>query len=115
MKLTFVQVSAFAAKWNALGFNDEDLQALEAAIMERPTAGAVMSGTGGVRKVRFAPPSMHSGKSGATRVCYIVLIESAFCYLITLFAKSEKPNLTAAERKAMKQITELLRKAHREE
>lgn len=50
MKLTFVQVSAFAAKWDALGFDDEDLQALEAAIMEHPTAGAVMSGTGGVRK-----------------------------------------------------------------
>lgn len=115
MKLTFVQVSAFAAKWKAFRFSDEDLQALEAAIMERPDAGEVMKGTGGMRKLRFAAPSARTGKSGGSRVCYVVLMESGFCYLITIFAKNEKANLTAAERNEMKQVTELIKKAHQGE
>jgi hypothetical protein len=39
MGLTFVQVPAFVAEWRMLKLADEDLQALETAIMERPEAG----------------------------------------------------------------------------
>ena len=97
MKLTFIQTAFFVAKWRRLGLTDEDLQALEAEIMERPNAGVVMRGGGGVRKMRFAPPSWNTGKSGATRVCYIVFAEAAHCYLFSLFPKNEQPNLSAAE------------------
>jgi len=71
MWLTFIQLAPFVVAWRRLGLTDEDLSALEQLIMHRPEAGAVMQGTGGVRKLRFAPPSWHMGKSGATRVCYI--------------------------------------------
>ncbi len=64
--------------------------------MARPEAGAVMAGTAGLRKVRFAPPSWHTGKSGTSRVCCTLFPETVM--LVTLFAKNEKDNLTKDER-----------------
>ena len=110
MKLTFGQVAGFVADWKRLGLTDEDLQALEKLIMERPEAGVVMSGAGGLRKIRFAPPSWHTGKSGATRVCYVVFSELSHCYLIALFAKNEQANLDSAQKKQARQLIEKLKK-----
>jgi hypothetical protein len=73
------------------------LSVLETAIMENPQAGEVMRGTAGMRKMRFAPPSWNRGKSGATRVCYVVFARISECYLTMIFPKNEKANLTAAE------------------
>jgi len=112
VKLTFAQVSRFVSKWKSLKLTDEDLQALERQIMDHPESGEVMRGTSGVRKLRFAPPSWNTGKSGGTRVCYIVFIEAAFCYLFALFGKSEKPNLTNEEKQELQQIIPKLRKLH---
>jgi hypothetical protein len=70
MRLTFVQLSRFAARWSQLRLTDEDLRALEQLLLRNPDAGAVVAGTGGLRKVRFAPPSRHIGKSGAFRIGY---------------------------------------------
>jgi len=106
-------VPGFVSKWKALKLTDVDLQALEKQIMERPEAGDVMPGTAGVRKIRFAPPSWHTGRSGATRVCYIVFVDAAFCYLFALFGKNEKPNLTTEEKRELQSIIPKLRKIHR--
>ena len=70
MRFSFAQVVVFVARWRKLRLTDEDLQALERQIAADPDAGDVMRGTGGVRKLRFAPPSWNTGKSGAARVCY---------------------------------------------
>jgi hypothetical protein len=78
-------------------------------ITERPERGAVMQGTGGLRKIRFAPPSWHTGKSGAARVCYVIFAEVAYCHLMAIFAKSEKPNLTAAEKAETRKAIAALR------
>lgn len=110
MTLTFVQLSTFVAKWRRLGLTDDDLQALEEAILERPQGGQVMRGTGGLRKMRFAPPSWHMGKSGATRVCYVVFSEVASCYLFAIFAKNEKPNLSAAEQAELRAAVREIRR-----
>jgi hypothetical protein len=106
MDLTFIQLAAFAKEWKRFRLMDEDLQALEMQLMENPEAGAVMSGTGGLRKVRFAPPSRHSGKSGAYRVGYAYFRIADSVLLVTIFAKNDKGNLTAAEKAAIKVIIE---------
>ena len=59
-----------------------------------------MRGTGGLRKIRFAPPSWHTGKRGAVRVCYAWFPGHARAYFVALFAKNEKANLSAAESQA---------------
>lgn len=70
MTLTFVQLSAFADDWRRNRLSDGDLRELESVLLARPEAGSVMGGTGGLRKLRFAPPSRHAGKRGAFRVIY---------------------------------------------
>ena len=94
-----------------MGLADEDLQALEQQIMRNPESGAVMAGTGGLRKIRFAPPSWHTGKSGATRVCYAIFVEAEQCYLAAIFAKNEQPNLTAAEKAEARKMIAALRRS----
>lgn len=113
MRMSFRQMAAFVSGWKRLGLTDEDLQELESRIMEAPNAGNVMVGTGGIRKVRFAPPSMHRGKSGGTRVCYIVMVNE-ICYLFTIFPKNEMPNLSAADKAALRSLVSDIRKRHAE-
>ncbi len=82
---------------------------MESLIAKRPESGAIMVGTGGLRKIRFAPPSRHSGKSGATRACYVYVMDA--CALVTIFAKNEKSNLSAKERAAMAKAVKVIRQS----
>jgi hypothetical protein len=61
MRLTLVQLAAFADKWRNMKLTDADLQALENQLMQNPAAGDVVPSTGGLRKLRFAPPSCVPG------------------------------------------------------
>src|ERR1700722_15565615 len=112
MKLTFIQPSSFVTDWRRLGLTDEDLQALETELMERPSAGPVMKGTGGLRKVRFAPPSANRGKSGAMRVCYIMFSSAGCCYLLAIFPKNEQANLSDADKAMWRKWIAARRKEH---
>lgn len=98
VRYTFIQPASFSSDWARLGLTDDDLRALENEVMARPDAGAVMAGTGGLRKVRYAPPSWRTGKSGALRVCYVVFPNFGVCYLVALFPKNERANLSAADK-----------------
>jgi hypothetical protein len=112
MKQTFIQVSRFVSKWKSLRLNDADLSALEAMLMANPDAGDVMAGTGGVRKVRFAPPSRHTGKSGAFRVAYCYFRMGETVYLLTIFAKNEQDNFTASQKAEFKVLMKALAEYH---
>jgi hypothetical protein len=83
------------------------------AIMRDPSAPAVMRGTGGLRKIRFAPSSRGKGKSGSMRVGFVQFPEYGRIYLVTLFRKNDKDNLSSAERHAIKSIVSALADAIR--
>ena len=69
--------------------------------MRNPARPAVMKGTGGLRKIRFAPPSRGRGKSGSMRVGFVQFPEFGRIYLVTLFLKKDADNLSAADRRAI--------------
>ena len=69
--------------------------ALTLALQENPLAGDVISGTGGVRKIRLAKEGR--GKSGGYRVIYFFYNISQPLYLLDLYAKSDQANLTKAQ------------------
>lgn len=69
------------------------------AIAANPEAGDLMPGTGGYRKLRFARRGM--GKRGGARVVYLYGGLDLPIFLITVYAKSEKGNLSKAERNAL--------------
>jgi hypothetical protein len=63
----------------------------------------VISGTSGVRKLRWKSGLNDKGKSGGVRVLYHYS-KGLLVLLITLYSKSEKENLTEAERNELKRL-----------
>jgi hypothetical protein len=114
VRWTLIQLAGFRRLWQAQKLPDEDLQALEAAIMRDPAGSAVMKGTGGLRKIRFAPPSRGRGKSGSMRVGFAQFPEFGRIYLVTLFLKKDADNLSTADcraiRAALADLADALRK-----
>ena len=106
MNRTFIQATTFSKTFKELGFADEDLRRLEFMLLENPKAGAVIRGTGRLRKIRFA--RQHEGRSGGVRVCYVDFEEKGICYLLAIFAKNEQENLTQAQRNFLKAKIDLL-------
>ena len=72
----------------------------------RPKAGDLIEGTGGVRKLRWARDG--GGKSGGVRVIYYFHSESMPLYLLTMFAKNERANLSKSERNELAGLVDLL-------
>jgi hypothetical protein len=71
-----------------------------------PKAGDLMEGTGGIRKLRWGRGAQ--GKSGGVRVIYYVHSELMPLYLLTLFAKNERANISMAQRHELSEVVDLL-------
>jgi hypothetical protein len=73
------------------------------AIVDRlasdPTCGVVIPGGGGIRKVRFGFGAR--GKSGGARIVYLFSGTNLPVFILAVFAKNEKANLSTAERNAL--------------
>ena len=74
----------------------------ELEIALAPTAWPVIRGTGGARKARAARGGR--GKSGGVRIIYFVVSRRGVIYLIDIYAKSEKEDLTDAERREIRKL-----------
>ena len=79
---------------------------LQTELLENPKVGAVMRGTGRVRKMRFAFDDR--GKSGSARVIYVDFEIHEKIYLITAYQKSEKDNLSQSECSELKRLVDIL-------
>ena len=110
MRLIFVQMRAFQSDIHDLGLGDEDLRALELELLDRPDVGRIIPGTGGLRKMRFAPPSARRGKRGACRVCYAWFPEVDAVYFCTLYTKQEQDNLSPADKEYFRKVLESYRR-----
>lgn len=104
---TFIQTKEFSKNWDKLGFDDYDLRRLEEELIHDPTAFPVIRGTGGLRKMRFA--FANKGKRGGARVCYVDFFVEETIYLITVYPKGEKDNLSDEECNEIKKMIGLLR------
>jgi hypothetical protein len=103
--MDFISSSDFRREWKKLGLNDvNDIMALRVLIMAASTRPPIIKGTGGLRKIRFAPESWHMGKRGAARVCYVLFQEFGIVYLVTVYGKNEKANISAADRAYYKKL-----------
>jgi hypothetical protein len=75
-------------------------------LASHPASGDIMQGTGGIRKLRWS--AQGRGKSGGVRVIYYYHNESMPIFLLTVFGKGEKANLTSSERNELSKFTTLL-------
>ena len=111
----FVQMKGFFEDWEELGLSDNDLRSLEVAIMAKPNGFPVVPATDGLRKARFSPKGWQKGKSGALRVGYTYFPKVSIVVLIVAYAKSEQDNLTAKEKKAIRDVIKRLEKQYARE
>jgi hypothetical protein len=78
-----------------------------------PTCGVVVPGSGGIRKVRFGFGAR--GKSGGARIIYLFSGTSLPVFVLAVFAKNEKANLSAAERNALgKMVVDMIENYRRQ-
>ena len=73
--------------------SDDDYAQLQGALIEAPESGAVVSGSGGVRKLRWAQPGR--GKRGGVRVIYYAKIREGVIWMLTIYAKTEEESIPA--------------------
>ena len=84
--------------------DDEDFRALQDALMQNPEAGAVIQGTGGLRKLRWFTSGR--GKRGGVRVIYFPLLSNHRVLLLLLYAKNEQDDLTAEQKRILRSVVQ---------
>ena len=88
------------------GMSEAEIENLVLFLSENPDAGVEIVGTGGCRKLRIA--GRGRGKSGGFRVVTFYSGVHIPLFLLTVFAKGEKDNLTKAERNDLHLITKAI-------
>jgi mRNA-degrading endonuclease RelE of RelBE toxin-antitoxin system len=75
-----------------------------------PEAGSLIRETGGLRKLRWNAGG--KGKRGGARVIYYFHSEKIPLYLLTVYGKSEKSDLSAEQRRELSKLSDMLRNAN---
>ena len=88
--------------------DDEERQAMEFFIACAPEDHPVIPGAGGFRKVRWGRRGQ--GKSGGFRVVYFFVTPPGRIYLASIYAKSRKQNLSAADQNVLSNIAGAIKK-----
>ena len=103
MKALFVELPAFA-KYRADYLDDEGFRGLQQSMLKNPEAGDVIEGTGGLRKLRYGDARRGKGKRGGLRVIYYWWSSGLQFWLFTLYDKDEADDLSAKEKKLLKDM-----------
>ncbi|ASF48066.1 DNA-binding protein [Methylovulum psychrotolerans] len=91
---TVIETPTFQKQAEKIGSEDERM-AFIAWIAEHPTAGDVIPGAEGARKVRWSVEG--KGKRGGVRVIYFNLTEQGTVVLVTLYLKADQANIPASD------------------
>jgi len=105
--MVFVESPEFTKA--VLRFPDDDYIYFQIDLAAQPQQGDDMRGCGGFRKARMGFPSVGIGKSGGARVIYLHVPEHETIYLVHIYGKSRKSNLTKAEQNTLRQIAHEIR------
>ncbi len=108
---TVVETPAFLGDARSLGLSDAERLAIVTWIAANPESGDVIEGTGGARKVRFAGKG--KGKSGGYRVITFFSGAGIPVFLLNIFAKNEKSDLTVKERRVLKFVLDNIVETYR--
>ncbi len=105
--ITIIETQQFLSKADKV-ISAAEKNELIAFIARNPKEGDVISGTGGLRKLRFAVQG--KGKRGGVRVIYYYYNDRNPVLLFTVFGKNEKSDLTEKEKNILYRIVQDIKK-----
>jgi hypothetical protein len=103
--VTVIETPEFIARAERL-MKDDEREALIGHLARNPTAGDLVAGAGGIRKIRWRLPGR--GKRGGARVIYFFRSADVPLFVLTAFAKNERADLSQEDRNSFRRLTKLL-------
>lgn len=108
MLAVFVESSNFT-EWVVEFLRDDWYAKVQQELMDNPNRGDVMPGCGGLRKLRTTDSYRGKGKRGGARIIYLYIPETKSFYLLDIYGKDEKDDLSTEEKKFLKQLADELK------
>lgn len=101
--MVIIETSVFTRRVLDL-LTDDEYRELQIALANHPTLGAVIPGSGGIRKVRWARKGI--GKRGGLRTIYYWAVEQEHLLMLLIYAKSESDDLSPDQRRILRKLVE---------
>jgi hypothetical protein len=109
--ITVAETDTFVRQAGALWTEEERLEFID-YIARNPDAGAIIPGSGGVRKVRWSRQG--SGKRGGVRIIYYYLHMGAPLFLLMIYAKADRDDLSPEAKRAAQKLTARIKQVYRQ-
>ena len=110
---TVLLTKVFERQSQVLGLSEDELQSIILVIARDPLAGDLMAGTSGARKLRHI--GRGKGKSGGYRTIHYFGGDDIPVFLLSIYGKDTKANLSKAERKELAKLLPAIATAYRKE
>jgi mRNA-degrading endonuclease RelE of RelBE toxin-antitoxin system len=101
--LTFIETPVFTEQITSL-LDDDEYSKFQAMLVANPETGRVISGTGGLRKIRWKDPGRQKGKRGGIRVIYYYRMHIGQVLLLTAYGKDHQSELSASQKRLFREI-----------
>ena len=99
--MEIVETTVFTRRIDRI-LDAESYRLLQLHLLQHPDAGDIIRGSGGLRKIRWAPKG--SGKSGAARVIYYWAVDDETILMLFAFGKNEQSDLTTHQLKQLADV-----------
>ena len=101
--MEIVETRAFTRRIQKI-MSDDEYSLLQLSLLNNPTQGAVIPGSGGLRKLRWAAPG--KGKRGGVRIIYYWATRQGVILMLYVFKKNEASDLSPAQIAQLRKIVE---------
>lgn len=101
MQMEIVETPLFTRRVQDL-LSAESYRELQILLLDDPATGAVIAGTGGIRKVRWAGSGR--GRRGGVRVIYYAALAHNRLLMLHVYPKNEQDDLTTQQRRVLQAL-----------
>jgi mRNA-degrading endonuclease RelE of RelBE toxin-antitoxin system len=107
MRRLFVESASFSKKVDKAAA--ETLRRIQEELLERLEAGEFIPGTGGLQKIRVGDAGRGKGKRGGFRVIYLDLPSRETTYLLYVYDKGERTDISNDEKTILRGLAARLK------
>lgn len=103
--MIFVELRSFERE-REKHLSDDEFAEFQLYLIQRPEAGSVIKGSGGLRKIRWHDAKSDRGKRGSKRVIYFIRRRDTEIWLVAIYDKSEIEKLDPSEIRFLRKMIE---------